>query len=86
MEIRLDIKVPEEFEGAKREERVQIDIETAISVVHSMIPEEERTNIKIRDGTGIMHKYESFAQIEEMYRRDNKIGMIYVGSDSEFEK
>jgi len=81
MQINFSIRVPDELEDSGREERVKIDLDTIILGIHNIIPQNERKNIKVIDGNEVMHEYESFSQIEEIYKSDGKIGLIYVGKD-----
>ena len=81
MEINLKMKVPEDLDILDREERIKTDLDTIVLGIHNMIPADERKHIKIIDGDDIIHKYESFFQIAEIYRKSGKLGIIYVGKD-----
>ena len=69
----------------ERRERADIDLSTIISGLIRLVPPEERKNIKVKDGAGTLHIFESFEQVEDIYCRDGKVGLYYVGKDSAFE-
>ena len=69
----------------ERRERADIDLSTVISGMIGLVPPDERQNIKVKDGAGTVHTFESLEQVGEIYRRDGKIGLYYVGKDSAFE-
>ena len=72
-------------DSRKRRERADIDLSTVIGGLIKLVPPEERQNIKVKDGAGTIHIFESFEQVKEIYHRDGKIGLYYVGKDSAFE-
>ena len=83
LEINLEISVPSDLTDEEKEERAEIDIRTIISGIYTAIPKSQRKNIKVIDSSGTTHKYESFDQIKELYRRDGRIRIFYVGKINE---
>jgi hypothetical protein len=45
-----------------------------------MVPEQDRRNINVTDGTGTIHRYESWDQVKGIYANDGKIGLTYIGN------
>lgn len=90
MRIRFEIKNPAmdvyspEFSSDPRDarERADIDLSTIVMGLVNLVPPGKRQNIKVKDGDGNVHIFESAEQVKEIYRRDGWIGLYYAGKES----
>ena len=80
MRIDLAAKFPESFEGRELERRI-IENLGPLATAHDIIEPKNRGNIQLKDKNGATHKYESFDQIERMYR-EGFVHFLYEGPES----
>lgn len=77
-EMKFNIEIPIHLDESDRVSRLEDDLKTIFYTL-KVIPEQDRPNIKVIDGAGTIHRYESWEQVKKIYENDGKIGLSYIG-------